>query len=129
MPTVLIVDDEAAIGIGLKTLLDSEGVDVRTAGSYSEAEALLSSAPVTVLITDVRLPGAGDASGLDLLRTVKERGLATGTIVMTGYGAPSVLQEAFDLGADFYFEKPVELDLLAEALTELGVPCNFTPRG
>ena len=41
---------------------------------------------------------------------------------MTGYGDPAIMQQAFDMGASYYFEKPVELQILSRAIQELGLP-------
>jgi FixJ family two-component response regulator len=41
---------------------------------------------------------------------------------MTGYGDPAIMQKAFDMGAAYYFEKPVELQILSKAIQELGLP-------
>ena len=128
MATVLIVDDEVATVFGLKALLEAEGIEVLSTDNQAQAEAILASCPVDALLTDVRLTGTRDTSGLDLLRFIKSRDLATRSIVMTGYGAPGVLQSAYELGAVFYFEKPVDLEVLASALSDIGVPCHLVER-
>ena len=125
MPTVLLVDDEAATVFGLKVLLEAEGVRVLDAGEKAAALALLDSHPVDVLLTDVQLTAARDTHGLDLLMHIRRRGLPVRSIVVTGYGAPGILQAAFDLGAAYYFEKPVSLEALSEALRDLGVSCTL----
>ena len=39
-------------------------------------------------------------------------------IILTGFGNPVVMEKAFELGATFYFEKPVSLERLKRALAE-----------
>ena len=119
---ILVVDDESATAFGLKTLLEREDVEVLTAVNAQSAREILGSGNIQVLLSDIRLKGTLDAEGLELLRFVRDNGLKTQTILMTGYGDPAVMQKAFELGAAYYFEKPVELTTLSEAIRELGVP-------
>ncbi len=119
---ILVVDDESATAFGLKALLEREDVEVLTAVNAHSAREILGSGSIQVLLSDIRLKGTLDAEGLELLRFVRDNGLKTQTILMTGYGDPAVMQKAFELGAAYYFEKPVELTTLSEAIQELGVP-------
>ncbi len=119
---ILVVDDESATAFGLKALLEREDVEVLTAVNAQSAREILDSGSIQVLLSDIRLKGTLDAEGLELLRFVRDKGLKTHTILMTGYGDPAVMQKAFELGAAYYFEKPVELTTLSEAIRELGVP-------
>ena len=123
---ILIVDDESATVFGLKALLESEGVEISTAINSPAAKRALRAGDVSVLLSDVRLSGTLDAEGLDLLEFVRDHSPGTRVILMTGYGDPAIMQRAFDLGAAFYFEKPVELNVLGRAIQELGVPSGVT---
>jgi DNA-binding NtrC family response regulator len=124
---ILIVDDESATVFGLKALLESDQVSVCTAVNAEAARQILSSASIDVMLSDIRLSGTLDAEGLDLLEFVRDHHPSTRVILMTGYGDPAIMQRAYDMGASFYFEKPVELNVLSRAIHELGVP--GTPAG
>jgi len=119
---ILIVDDETATAFGLKALMESEDVKVLTASNAQAARRILGSEKIQVLLSDIRLSGTLDAEGLDLLRFVKEKCADTKVILMTGYGDPAFMQRAFEMGASYYFEKPVEINVLSEAIHALGVP-------
>jgi len=119
---ILIVDDETATAFGLKALMESEDVKVLTASNAQAARRILGSEKIQVLLSDIRLSGTLDAEGLDLLRFVKEKCADTKVILMTGYGDPAIMQRAFEMGASYYFEKPVEINVLSEAIHALGVP-------
>lgn len=119
---ILIVDDETATAFGLKALMESEDVMVLTASNTQTARRILTSEKVHVLLSDIRLSGTLDAEGLDLLTFAKEKCPETKVILMTGYGDPAIMQKAFDMGASYYFEKPVEINVLSEAIHALGVP-------
>ncbi len=119
---ILIVDDETATAFGLKALMESEDVVVLTASNAQTARRILGSENVHVLLSDIRLSGTLDAEGLDLLTFAREKRPETKVILMTGYGDPAIMQKAFEMGASYYFEKPVEINVLSEAIHALGVP-------
>jgi len=81
------------------------------------------------LLSDIRLSGTLDAEGLDLLQFAKEKCPDTKVILMTGYGDPAIMQQAFKMGASYYFEKPVELNVLSAAIHNLGVPNQLSEDG
>jgi DNA-binding NtrC family response regulator len=97
-------------------------VEVLTAVSAQAAKKILREERVHVVLSDIRLSGTLDAEGLDLLGFVKEKCPEARVILMTGYGDPAIMQKAFDMGAAYYFEKPVELQVLSRAIHELGLP-------
>lgn len=117
---LLVVDDESATAFGLKTLLQSEEIEVLTAVNALTARSILMSEPIDVLLSDIRLSGTLDAEGLDLLAFARENSPETRVILMTGYGDPAIQQRARKLGAAAYFEKPVEIPVLVAAIRRLG---------
>ena len=40
---------------------------------------------------------------------------------MTGYGTPDIASEAYEKGASYYFDKPIDLRVLKQKLTDLGI--------
>jgi CheY-like chemotaxis protein len=54
---VLLVDDEEAIRLSLSTFLTRSGYDVDTAGSASQALAMLESGQYSLMLSDIRMPG------------------------------------------------------------------------
>ena len=63
MPTLLIVDDEAVLARNLVKLFTRLGFEAQHAAAIGEAERILATTPVDVVLLDLRLP---DGSGLDL---------------------------------------------------------------
>jgi two-component system response regulator FixJ len=107
--TVHVIDDDEAARDSLAFLLASAKIDVRT---YESATAFLSSmADIKsgCIITDVRMPGM---SGIDLLRKLKELGLAVPVIVITGHGDVPLAVEAMKIGAADFLEKPFDDEVL-----------------
>ena len=93
---VTLVDALSSAGYEAVAVEDGES-------GLREAEA----AHFDVVVTDVRLP---DASGLDILRTIKGRNDDTCVIVMTAYGTIKDAVEAMKHGAYDYITKPFSLD-------------------
>jgi DNA-binding NtrC family response regulator len=120
--TILIVDDDSATLFGLRALFETPQVEVLTAISAQAAKAILRSRKVDVVLSDVRLSGTMETEGLDLLKFAAAHCPGTRTIMMTGYGDAVIMELALELGASFYFEKPLNLADLGRAMGHLGVP-------
>jgi len=117
---ILFVDDEKAFLIVSKKLLTRDWVEVHTAETKDEALAMIDENEYDVVITDIRLTGVFGKEGIDILRYVKEHKPQTHVILITGYGSPAIKKKAIALGAAYYFEKPVSLFILRDALEKLG---------
>ncbi len=107
--------------MSFRRLLRFPGSDIEVAATVDEALALLRTHPFEVALLDVRLTGSEGHEGLSLMRSIKELSPSTRVILITGYGSPAVMEAALELGADYYYEKPVSYSVLREALTALGV--------
>src|SRR3954451_7544202 len=104
-PTVLVVDDEPAIVDSLQKILERESLRVLTAGSGGEALELIRRQPVSVLVTDLMMPGM---SGMDLLRASRSVSPETETVLMTAYGTVENAVEAMKQGAYDFVTKPIK---------------------
>jgi DNA-binding NtrC family response regulator len=118
---VLLVDDESAILMAFKKLLQGPGVEIDTADTMESAQSALNAREYDAVIADLRLGDTGGEEGLEILRFVKKQNPATPTILITAYGNPEVMEKTFKLGADLYLEKPVSSNTLRDALQNLGV--------
>ena len=79
---ILVIDDDTAFCVMLKTFLQKKGYDVTNAFNGQEAQEVLKNQNFDVVLTDIRLP---DSDGLKILKLVKETSLETQVILMTGY--------------------------------------------
>jgi two-component system, NtrC family, nitrogen regulation response regulator NtrX len=108
---ILIVDDEKNIRRTLRMVLESEGHVVHEAGSIAEAEAILSHAPIDLILLDVKL---GDDNGIDLLRRLKARGDDLGrdadvpVVMISGHATIEDAVASTRLGAFDFMEKPLD---------------------
>ena len=115
---VLVVDDEQAFLLGIKKLLQTPEMVIDTAETFEDAMSLLNTHRYAAVIADIRLTGILREEGLDILKYIKERYPGTNVIMITGYGNPEVMERALMFGADYYFEKPVPLEMLKKALSD-----------
>jgi len=118
---MLVVDDEPGILTSLRALLKGFGIDVDTADNVGDAVMLLNERRHDVVISDIRLNDPMGVSGLGLLKYVKDTLPETDVIMVTGYATPYSTEKAHELGAAFYFEKPLSVTALYRALTSLGL--------
>lgn len=121
MKKILIVDDEESILLVLSNALKADGVEIITTTKIEEAEYALKNTFFDLVIADIRLTGVVGREGLELLQYIQEKSPGTRVIIMTAYGSPEIEKEAYERGAYFYFEKPIDLRILNNRLKESGV--------
>src|SRR5262245_11356286 len=114
-PTVLVVDDEPGIVDSLQKVFERESLRVLTARGGSEAMELLRKEPVSVVLTDLVMPGM---SGLDLLKASRSVSPETETILMTAYGTVENAVEAMRQGAYDFVTKPLKRAHVVRAVTK-----------
>jgi two-component system nitrogen regulation response regulator GlnG len=113
MNEIWIVDDDQSIRWVLEKALTRDGFEVRAFGSARECLAALDESSPRVLVSDIRMPGAG---GLELLQQFKARRPATPVIIMTAYSDLDSAVSAFQGGAFDYLPKPFDLPSAVELI-------------
>lgn len=113
---ILVVDDETQITRVLKTTLNTQGYEVKTAADgESGCHAVFDWLP-DLVITDLSMPGM---SGVDLCRAIRQRSQVP-IIVLSVRGEEKSKIEALDAGADDYVTKPFSVnELLARVRANL----------
>src|SRR5271169_6370339 len=102
---ILILDDEPNIGVSLRLILEREGYSVTLARTIAEAKPAAERADL--LLLDVRLP---DGSGIEFLRTLREREFFAPAIMISGHGTIAEAVAATRAGAFDFLEKPLSRD-------------------
>lgn len=104
---ILVVEDLEDSRQSLQDLLriGVSETEVDVAEDGVQALAMLSERPYQLVFTDLRMP---KASGLRLLREVKERKLPCAVVIVTGHGGVKEAVEAMRLGAYDFLTKPVD---------------------
>lgn len=117
---VLIVDDDRIWLKAIKKQFESyaEIFSTLTAGDGEEALEVLKSRMISLVVTDLQMPGM---DGLTLLAKLSENYPDIPVIIMTAYSTPSSKKRVLDGGAAGYIEKPFVVEDLAEKIkTMLG---------
>ncbi|MBV9344372.1 MAG: nitrogen regulation protein NR(I) [Gammaproteobacteria bacterium] len=104
---VWLVDDDASIRWVLERALRNDGMAPRAFEAAEPALAALRRESPDVLITDIRMPGA---SGLELLRLIRDARPALPVIVMTAHSDLGSAVSAYEGGAFEYLPKPFDID-------------------
>jgi len=116
MVHILVVDDERSICELLEITFRKEGYRVEVAASVELAKRKLESQIFDIVISDVRMPGAG---GVDLLKFTKEIAPECFFLLITGVPTVETAIAAVNAGADRYVIKDHELvDQLRRAVHE-----------
>lgn len=151
---ILVVEDQAKVVRALTESLGREGYDVATARTGEEGFFLLNAETFDLVVLDLMLPGR---DGLEILQTLRKRGLQTPVLILTARDAVEDRVLGLDLGADDYVIKPfalpelmarirallrrgksdqpsrmrlaeLEMDLVGRAVTRAGQRLELTPR-
>jgi DNA-binding NtrC family response regulator len=108
MSYVLIVDDETAFRHMMSSMVEAEGVAVRTAGSGEEAVQEAARERPSLVFLDVRM-GRKAMSGLEALGAIREQDEDVPVVMVTAYGDVQTAVAAMKAGAVDFLEKPVDL--------------------
>ena len=125
MQTIMLMEDDAALGQGICLALKDSCVQVRLCQTLAQGRAALEHGPFDLLILDVNLP---DGSGLDLLREVR-RTSAVPIILLTANDLEMDIVSGLESGADDYITKPFSLAVLrarVNAQLRRGAPAQGT---
>jgi DNA-binding NtrC family response regulator len=107
--TVLVADDDPAIGFALSDFFDANGYRVQVVESCRAAEDAFRDSPPDVAILDYRLP---DGNALDLVPRLKDVAPAVPLVVLTAHASVDLAVRAIKEGAEHFLTKPVELPAL-----------------
>jgi two-component system copper resistance phosphate regulon response regulator CusR len=119
---VLVVEDDRTVGQYVKRGLEEQLNHVDLVDDGLEALQRASSSEYDVLVLDLRLPGM---SGIEVLRTLRDRGDTTPVLVLTAQDAVESKVQALRTGADDYVTKPFAFE---ELLARVEALCR-RPKG
>ena len=112
-PTIYVVDDDDAVRDSLKILLESYQLTVRDFGSVPEFLDGLQPVDNSCLVLDLHLPAMG---GFDVMNTLSRRRVRLPVIVITGRSDSQTKARALAAGAVAFLEKPVDDQVLMNAI-------------
>jgi DNA-binding response OmpR family regulator len=107
---ILLLEDDALFSETLQDWLEDEGYDVKTVQDPHSAFELCYSMRFDLYLFDINLPFQ---DGLKTFAELRESGDETPVIFLTSREDRGSLLKGFDLGADDYLKKPVDLEELS----------------
>lgn len=113
LPSLLLVDDDLTFCQVLSQALTKRGYAVSVVHDVESAITIAKASPPENAVVDLKMPGA---SGLELIKFLKEQDFETRIVVLTGYASIATAVEAIKLGATHYLAKPVDADEIVAAL-------------
>ena len=115
-PTILLIEDDPALGRAMEKFLETIGYAPTLCRDGATALETADSIAPDAVITDIHLP---DISGLVLSQKFREKfGPETPIIVLSGDTSTEVLKSLTHVGATYFFNKPVNFELLKNHLAE-----------
>jgi len=112
---ILLVEDHADTARIMARLLSNLGYSVLTANSVASALDLASHELFDLVISDIGLP---DASGLDLMRQLRQR-KPVKAIALSGYGTAEDIEKSKDAGFTAHVTKPVDFNQLRSEISRV----------
>ena len=113
--SILVADDDPAMRSLVSDELKEEGYRIIQVSDGLEVLRCLSDVSPDLIITDLRMPHGG----LDVVARIKEVVPKTPVILMTAFGDKETESLAYKWGASAYFNKPVRMGELKEAVHNL----------
>jgi DNA-binding NtrC family response regulator len=118
-PVILVVDDDPSQRSLLQSFLSSQGFEIIAVPSGADALTTLKNREVSMMVSDVRMPGM---SGLETLRRARKEHEDLPVLLVTGYADIREAVGAMRDGAVNYLSKPIDLDeLLASVRAAIGL--------
>ena len=111
-PTILLVDDEAALRQVLRARLTARGYSIQEASSGEEVLRTVPGMQPDVIILDIGLPGI---DGIEVTRRLRPS-IQTPIIILSVHAAESDKIAALDAGANDYLAKPCDLGELLDRI-------------
>ena len=112
---ILLVDDEVAVLLTLKAVLEISGFEVDTAASAKEGRSKLHTHEYQMVITDMRMES--EASGLEVIEAARAAAYRPAVALLTAF--PAADEDWQEMGADKMLVKPMHTRVLLEQLEKL----------
>jgi PAS domain S-box-containing protein len=112
---ILIVDDDARNAFALSKLINEKGVKMHIAASAAKALEMLERIEVSLILTDIMMPGM---DGYELIKTLRQlpRYHKTPIIALTAKAMKGDREKCLEAGANDYLSKPIDPERLFSML-------------
>ena len=113
---MILADDEPVITKGIKKLVDWKGLGIEITGEYEDGKAALDGIireQPDMALLDIHMP---KKSGIDILKEIKQLGISTRVIFISGFQDFQYAKDALTYGAVDYLLKPIIKDELVNTI-------------
>ncbi len=114
---ILVVEDDRTVGQFVQRGFEEQRLHVDLVADGPQGLERASHGEYDVIVLDLRLPGL---SGVEVLRTLRDRGVGTPVLVLTAQDAVDSKVQALRTGADDYVTKPFSFEELLARVEALG---------
>ncbi len=112
---ILLVDDEVAVLLTMKAILEISGFDVDTAASGREGKSKLHTREYHMVITDMRMES--DAAGAEVIQAARSAPYHPAIALLTAF--PVAEEDWQEMGADKMLVKPMQVRILLQQIEKL----------
>jgi DNA-binding response OmpR family regulator len=112
---ILLVDDEVAVLLTMKAILEISGFDVDTAASGREGKSKLHTREYQMVITDMRMEN--DEAGVEVIQAARSAQYHPAVALLTAF--PVADEDWQEMGADKMLVKPMHVRILLEQIEHL----------
>jgi DNA-binding response OmpR family regulator len=112
---ILLVDDEVAVLLTLKAVLEISGFDVDTAASAREGKSKLRTREYHMVITDMRMES--EAAGIEVIEAARSASYHPAVALLTAF--PMADEDWQTMGADKILVKPMHTRVLLQQIEKL----------
>ena len=112
---ILLVDDEVAVLLTMKAILEISGFEVDTAASGREGKSKLHTREYQMVITDMRMEN--DEAGVEVIQTARTADYHPAIALLTAF--PVADEDWQEMGADKMLVKPMHVRILLEQIEHL----------
>jgi CheY-like chemotaxis protein len=113
---VLLVDDDLIVRMTITKVLEYHDFEVTAASNVPDALRLITSEKFEVLLSDLHMPGAGD--GLTVISAMRHANPKAVTMLLSAFPEMDAAANAILLQADQILVKPMDVDLLVDAVKQ-----------
>ncbi len=114
---ILVIEDDSTVGRFVQRGLEEHRANVDLIADGAEGLERGSRGEYDVIVLDLRLPSL---TGIEVLRTLRDRGVSTPVLVLTAQDAVDSKVQALRIGADDYVTKPFSFEELLARVEALG---------
>lgn len=112
---ILIIDDETSVRELFTGVFTDEDYEVIATEDGNRALEILEQDNIDVIFLDLKLFGM---NGIDLCRQIREMKPMSMIFAITGWASLFEIEECRQAGFDDYFEKPLDMDMLTDAVAD-----------